>query len=254
MKRILLLGALALLFWMKTDAQEQRFRLGFQASPTFSWLDSDDKFINSSGTSLGLRLGMRGDYFFAEKYALTSGIGFGFNQGGTLLHDTGGELWPRSDLSNESLRVLPDGVKLKYNIRYVEVPFGLKMFTNEIMRDMRFFFEVPVIILGIKSNAIGDISGASQTGQNSEDENIDKDVNLFNLSWGLGGGIEYNVRGSSKGDTNLFAGFFFNQGFTDVTDDRAVKYVDDGNGNITTEAEDSNGIIRAITIYVGVMF
>ena len=254
MKRTIFLAVLATLLCLNTEAQDQRFRLGFQASPTFTWLDSNDKFINSSGTSLGLRLGMRGDYFFAEKYAITSGIGFGFNQGGTLLHDVGGELWPRSELSNESLRVLPDGVKLKYSIRYVEVPFGLKMFTNEIMRDMRFFFEVPVLILGIKSNAIGDIEGASQTNQNSEDENIGKDVNLFNLSWGLGGGVEYNVRGSSKGDTNLFAGFFFNQGFTDVTDNRAVKYVDDGAGNIVTEEEDSTGIIRGITIYLGVMF
>jgi len=253
MKRIFVLFFAILGFAAPTDAQTQGFRLGFQASPTFSWLDSDDKFINSSGSNLGLRLGLKGEYFFAEKYAFTSGINFAFNQGGTLLHDVGGKFWSKSDLSSENLLVLPDGVKLKYSIRYVEVPFGLKLFTNELFRDFRFFFEVPVVILGIRSDAIGDIEGASSTMQNSEDENIDRDVNLLNLSWGLGGGVEYNVRGGSSGSTNLFAGFFFNQGFTDVTDDAAEKYIDDGMGGITIEPEDSNGIIKAVTIYLGVM-
>ena len=254
MKRLVAVLALLLCFWFAGHAQELRF--GFQASPTFTWLDSDDKFINSSGSNLGLKLGIRGEYFFAEKYAFFAGLGFGFNQGGTLLHDVGGIFWPDSDLSDEDLRDLSraEDVKLKYSIRYVEVPFGLKLVTNEILRDFRFFFEVP-ITLGVRGPARGDILGSGSLMKNSEDEDIRKDVNIFNASWGLGMGAEYNIRGSSKGDTNLLLGIFYSQGFLDVTSDKnAVKKIRQTSGEFISEDEDSVGTIRGITIMVGVMF
>lgn len=228
-------------------------RFGFQASPTFFWMDTDDKFINQSGTALGLKLGVRGEAFFAEKYAFTYGLGFSFNSGGTLLHDTGGRFWTKSELSSEAFRELPDNVKLKYSIRYVELPFSFKMLTNEIFRDFRFFFEAPVISLGIRAQGRGDISGAGDL--NVEDENINKDVNLFNLSWGLGAGAEYNVRGNTTGDTNLMFGLFYEQGFTDVTDNDAMKLTKDDMGVIIMEeAEDSRAVIRGLRIFVGVIF
>ena len=228
-------------------------RFGFQVSPTIFWLDSDDKFINQNGTNLGLKLGVKGEYFFAEKYALTGGIGFSFNSGGTLLHDQGGRFWTKSDLSSEDYRILPDGVKLGYNIRYVEMPFSLKLLTNEVFRDFRFFFEAPVITLGIRAQARGDITSAGDL--NVEDENIAKDVQLFNMSWGLGAGAEYNVRGNTKGDTNLLLGVFYEQGFADVTDNAAVKEErDELGGLLSEEPEDSRAVIRGIRIYLGVNF
>ena len=39
-----------------------------------------------------------GEKYFAENYAFSFGIGFAFNQGGTLKHDVGGNLWPNSQL------------------------------------------------------------------------------------------------------------------------------------------------------------
>lgn len=251
-------AVLMLLAIGSASAQTGNFRFGFQTSPTLTWLDSDNKFINSNGTNLGLRLGMRGDYFFGNsgKYALSSGIGFAFNQGGTLLHDRGGILLSKSELSSETLRVLPDMVELKYSVRYIEVPVGLLMLTDQIFRDFRFFFNVPYLTFGFKSQAIGDIMGASATGQNSEDENIKKDVNAFHFTWGIGGGAEYNIRGNSKGDTNIYLGIFYNQGFTDITDDKATTYVsrDEFGNPVEVEEEDSIGTIRGLTLQFGVMF
>ncbi|MBR9919886.1 MAG: PorT family protein [Bacteroidetes bacterium] len=248
-----LIAIVVFLFLLSHDISAQGMRFGFQASPTFFWLDTDDKLVNQSGTNLGLKLGVKGESFFAEKYAFTYGIGFAFNSGGTLLHDNGGRFWTKSDLTNESYRELPDGVKLKYDIRYVEMPFSFKMLTNEIFRDFRFFFEAPVITLGVRTQARGDISSAGE--KNVEEENIKEDVNLFNLSWGLGAGAEYNIRGNSAGDTNLMFGIFYDQGFTDVTDNDAVKYVVGDNGvDIVEEPEDSRAVIRGFRIYLGVMF
>jgi hypothetical protein len=242
-----------LAFFIAEEAQAQgTMRFGFQSSPAFFWLDTDDKFISQSGTNLGLKLGVRGESFFAEKYALTYGIGFSFNSGGTLLHDQGGRFWTKSELTSEIYRELPDNVKLKYSVRYVEMPFSFKMLTNEVFRDFRFFFEAPVITLGIRSQARGDIEGAGE--RNVEEENIAKDVNLINMSWGLGAGAEYNIRGNTKGDTNLMFGIFYEQGFTDVTDNAAMQLSVDDMGNVTETPEDSRAVIRGLRIHLGVIF
>ena len=63
---------------------QQSFRFGIQASPTITWMSSADKKINGNGTNVGLKLGVVGESYFAENYAFTFGIGFAFNQGGTL--------------------------------------------------------------------------------------------------------------------------------------------------------------------------
>ena len=238
--------------WVKMPRAQTNFRFGFQVSPSFSWMDSDDKKINSNGNNLGLKLGARGEFFFAERYAIVSGLGFYFNTGGTMLYETGGVFWPKSDLSSEDYRVLPAEVDLKYSIRYVEVPLSLKLLTPDIGRDLKVFVEIPAFFIGFRSQARGDISKAGNLDTNDED--IRKDVIPLSLSWGAGAGGEYILRGSSGGDTNILFGVFYQQGFTDVTTNKAIKYVDDGQGGIKEEAEDSKAIIRAITIHLGVMF
>jgi hypothetical protein len=261
MRRILFLTLCFLFVWIgsgqaQITPQYVRYqtplRFGFQSSPTLYWMNSDARTINPSGNNLGLRLGVKSEYYFRDKYAFTTGLGFAFNSGGTLLHDRGGRFWTRSELSSEDLRELPAGTKLKYALRYIEVPVSLKMVTNEVFRDVRFFFEAPVITLGFRSQARGDISGAGNL--NSEDENIQRDVNLFNFAWGLGGGIEYNVRGTSKGDTNILVGVFYQNGFTDVTNNRAVQFVPDEMGGFTERRENSRALIYGISLYLGVMF
>jgi len=219
------------------------FRFGIQASPSFSWMGTDDNTINSNGTSLGLRLGMVGEYYFAENYAFTGGLNFAFNQGGTLRHDTGGNFWTKSELSNpdfnNSETALPDGVNLKYSIQFVEIPIGLKMRTQEF-GYLRYYAELPIFTIGIKTQAVGDITG---TDVMTEKENIKSDVNPLNISWGLGGGIEYTINSS----TSLVGGVYYSQGFLDLTTDQgAIK----NNGS----AEDSKGTSRNITIRIGVLF
>lgn len=218
---------------------EKELRLGFQLSPSFSWMTTDDNFINGNGTNLGLKLGMMGEYYFRENYAIVSGLNFAFNQGGTLKHEQGGNFWPKSELSDLALNDLPDGVNLKYHIQYLEIPFGLKMRTREF-GYLRYFAEIPVFSLGFKLQARGDVKGTS--GSNIERENITEDVNLFNLTWGFGGGIQYAL----SQNTALIAGIIYRQGFTDVTDDAALK------ADMTRE--NSKGRINSITVRFGFLF
>ncbi len=250
MKKFIFFLCLFALWTSRGNAQSD-FRFGFQVSPSFSWMDSDDKQISSNGSNLGLKLGARGEFFFAERYAIVSGLGFHFNAGGTMLYEIGGEFWPNSDLSSEDYRILPAEVDLKYSIRYVEVPLSLKLLTPDIGRDLKMFVEIPAFFIGFRSQARGDISKAGNLDTNDED--IRKDVIPLSLSWGAGAGGEYILRGSSGGDTNILFGVFYQQGFMDVTK-KAVKHIDDGQGGVVSEPYDDNAVIRAITIHLGVMF
>ncbi|MEM1319125.1 MAG: outer membrane beta-barrel protein [Bacteroidota bacterium] len=247
MKKIAAIGAFLFLLLNANYAQE--FRFGFQVSPNFTWMSSDDNRINGNGTNLGLKLGMLGEKYLDDdgRYAIVSGIGFAFNQGGTLQHDIGGNFWPNSELSRPELNnndnALPDGVNLKYGLQFVEIPFALKMRTQEF-GYIRYFVEIPRFVLGINTQAQGDISGEGNV--DTEDENINDDVNFFNFSWGIGGGLEYTI----NDNTALVGGIFFQQGFLDLTDDAGRKALGAGE----TVAEDSRGTISNITIRIGVMF
>ncbi len=224
------------------EFDENKLRLGFQLSPSFSWMSTDDNLINGNGTNLGLKLGMVSEYYFQENYAIVSGLSFAFNQGGTLRHVEGGNFWTKSELSDLALNDLPAGVNLKYHIQYLEIPFGLKMRTREF-GYLRYFAEIPLFSLGFKLQARGDVEGTSTLDR--ERENITEDVNLFNLTWGFGGGVQYALSES----TALVGGIIYRQGFTDVTDDAAMKII-----GMETTRENSKGIIKSLTIRFGLLF
>ncbi len=226
-------------------AQFNDVRFGLQASPTFSWMSANNNRINSSGTNLGLKLGMLGEFYFRENYAFSTGIGFGFNQGGTLQHEWEGFYWGDSyrQLTTDTLP-LPSMTKLKYNIQFLEIPLGLKMRTREF-GFIRYFLE-PAITLGIKTQAKGTLTGRN-LGDEFEDINIESEVNALNLAWGITGGIEYSLSET----TALVGGIGFQVGFTDITKDSGTEINPD-----TGIESDENSVGKAhnITIRIGVLF
>ena len=200
------------------SAQENRFRYGFQASPTWSWLQSDDKKLEGNDPNWGLKLGVTGEYFFSPTFAFIGGLGLGFNQGGTIISNYDKAVhWGDSDLSSNSLDTLSRGAQLHYRLNYVEIPFGFKarFGTNEDSR-IKFWLEAPVFTLSFMTKALGDIRGTNN--QNSEDEVIRDDVKGLSLAWGLGGGIEYEI----ATNTTAYTGLSFQRQFTDVTGDSSV--------------------------------
>ena len=114
MKKIVAFTAFFAFFIFQIKGQGD-LRFGFQASPVFSWLTSDDNRVNTNGLNApGLKLGVVGEYYFRENYAIFGGAGFAFNHGGTLLHDNGGELWNRSQTTFTEVPELSD---FEYNIQ-----------------------------------------------------------------------------------------------------------------------------------------
>lgn len=248
MKKIAFMLLLCCCFAQQAAAQ---FRFGVQASPTWSWVKSDEKFLENSGANWGAKLAVTGEKYFHNNYALFSGIGFAFNHGGFLQSNYNRyRPWTGSDLSvqlGEADSIsLPANSKVHYRLRYVEIPFGFKMRggSNEDS-PLKFFAEAPVITLGFLTKAIGDIRGAGSK-LDTQDENIREDVNGLSLSWGCGGGIEYEL----ATHTTLVAGLFFQNQFTDMSQKaRARREV---SSDWTDEKAKSS--FRSLTLRVGVYF
>jgi hypothetical protein len=226
------------------------FRFGMNASPSFSWMKSNDKLIESAGTNLGLKLAVQGENYFTPNYAVFSGIGFNFNAGGTVQYGYAQSIpWPQSPLTvliNDTLS-LPQDVKLHYRTTYVEIPVGLRMRGGTSTdAPISYFIEAPVFTLGIVTKALGDIRGATNN-FNTEDEDIRDDVNGLSLSWGLGAGIEYEMAANAT----LVAGLYYQNQFTDLTSDKA-RVFDSLRGS--WRDEDSKTSFRAFTVRIGVYF
>lgn len=230
-------------FALAQDAQAQAFRLGFQTSPTWSWMNTSDKRLEGVGSNWGLKLGALFDYYFTTKLAFTTGLGFGFNQGGNIQngYETA-SLWPKSELSNEIFRVVPSNTKLHYRLTYVEIPLGLKMRTGS-EKQLEYYIEAPVFTLGFLTRAQGDIRG---TDPSTEDEDIRKDVKGLSLAWGFGAGVEYLL-----GSVRAVGGFVFQKQFTDATGDGNVQKV---NGDPTLTADKSKGNIGLFGLRLAVFF
>lgn len=243
MKKIVIILCFLGFFLSKSEAQNE-IRFGFQFSPTLSWMKTDAKRIdNNGGLILGAKLGAVGEYYFRENYSIASGIGFAFNHSGRLKYQDEGAYWVNSDLSIPGLDTLAAGVNLKYNLQYVEIPLALKL-RSGYFGTFRVYAELPIIYIGFKTQAKGSIGGNSP-GPNTEKENISPDVGFFNLSWGLGGGFEYEL--GSK--TSLVGGLYYQQGFSDVTKDDGFT-IRDG----IERRENSKATIGAVVIRMGVMF
>jgi len=220
------------------SAQMQNLRFGFDFSPTISWMTTNDNQIERNGLNLGMKIRTLAEFHLLESYSITSGIGMAINQGSGLQHKKGGNLL-KTTLSDDQYSNLPDNVRINYHIRYIEIPIGFKMRTNEF-GFFRYYFHLPIFTLGIRTRATGDIAGTNL--DPTTKENFTDVTSLFNLSYGFGMGLEYSLTSS----TSMIAGFAFQQGIADVTDDRGTKN--------TGKSENSKGTIGAIEFRVGLLF
>ena len=246
-----LLTALALAAATVASAQSPmdftQFRFGLNLSPSISWINTDDNRISRDGTALGIKIAAQAQYFFAPNYAIETGIGFHFNTGGTLLSRYPGRFFDES-LGTNSPYNSPGGtptgdVRLDYSITYLEVPFALRLHTREF-GFVRYYVQAPAFTLGIRTGATANISGG---GINVKEEDLDitKEVTPFALSWGFGGGAEYEVGGG----TVLIAGLQFQRVFTDVTKDGGEELYVGRERN-----DDPKAQINSLTLWLGVVF
>ncbi len=232
--------------------QDRAFRLGFQTGPMVSWINSNDNLIIKNGGNLGLKLGTTADIFFSESYSLSLGCHLGFHQGGEFQYEIGGNFLPESDLSDPILnsgdKPLPDGVRIRYRLQYLEIPVGLKLRSKEI-GYIRYYVEAPIFTFSVLTRGRGDIETSDFS---FEKENIYKDLVVPNVFWGLGAGLEYAI----SQHNSLVAGLYFQSGLFDFTRDKGhrARPNPDVIPAYILEKENSRATVSNLTLRLGIIF
>jgi hypothetical protein len=236
-------------FMAATTAQDLHF--GFQLSPSWSWLGTDNTRINGTGSALGLKLGLIAEKRFSESYAISTGIGFHFNTGGVVRFTLPGKLWTNSydnfDTKPGVRDTFAKDSRLRYSISFLEIPIGLKMRTAETGNHIRWFAE-PQLTLAFRTNAKGAIASANPI-PDQEKIPIKGEVAGAMLSWGIGAGGEYII----ANNTAIVVGLYYQNGFTDVTKDGS-SFMYDPTVTGGQREDNSKGTIKSITLRLGVMF
>lgn len=237
--------------------QDRPVRIGFQTSPVFSWINANDNLIIRNGGNFGLKLGTTADIFFKDNYSFTMGLNLGFHQGGEFLYEIGGNYLPESELSDPLLqsgdKPLPDGVKIRYNLQYLEFPLGLKIRSKEF-GYIKYFVEAPIFTFSFLTRGRGDIKAEDIF---KERENIYKDLTIANIFWGLGAGIEYSISQNNA----LVGGIYFQNGLFDFTHDKGKRAIEnpdedpnDPADDYFVQREDSRATVSNLTIRIGILF
>lgn len=97
-------------------SQDQPVRLGLKISPIISWMNPNEKDYSANGSSVGFSFGFVSEFRLAEHYAISTGFNFSF-LGGILK-------FPYAQSADTG------SMNRKYNFRYLEIPFMLKMKTK----------------------------------------------------------------------------------------------------------------------------
>ncbi len=252
--------ALAFGFFLAIQGIVSAQRVCVQASPTWSWMKTTDKLIESSGSNWGLKFGVLGEFPVGfgnnrntdnsdKKIALILGLTLDLNHGGTLINGySQGVFWPKTDLSSPLLDTLPKDAKLHYRNTFLEVPFGLRLKTDPIGRmgdvDTRIYFELP-FTLNFRLKSLGDIRGTAAV--QTEDEDIRKEVHGLGFCWGFGAGLEFDMPQSGA----IVAGLAFQQLLTDLTTDDGAVY---DSKAMTWKKENSRGSFLNMALRLAYFF
>ena len=203
MKKYLFIAILALIS-VKAFSQNTRFTVF--VDPEFSWMSSDLKAVESDGSKFGVNIGLNVDKFFAQNYALMTGISID-NTGGNLTFDNEEKL----KISGPDT-ILNAGSTVHYKLQYINIPLGLKLKTNEI--GYLTFFTHLGVNGGINIKATGEVDDFEL-----DNENISEEIKLFNLGYYIGAGVEYSIGGNSA----IILGLTYTNGFIDITTDNDNK-------------------------------
>lgn len=205
MKQFTLLIVLMVFFFNSWG--QARIRLTFSASPTVNWMNSSNRDIDRQNVVLGYDFGLNGDIYFTENdnYSLLTGLQI-INSGGRIAYRAA-QAFPFAG------ETLPQNSEIRYRLRYMEVPFNIRLRTDEFHRV--YYWGLFGLSAMVNIGARGD----------SEDRvlwksTIHDEINLFNVGMNVGVGFDYDLGGSNS----LSAGLIFQNGLSDVTTDN---YFDD---------------------------
>jgi hypothetical protein len=201
---------------------QKHIRLSFTGSPSVNWMGTDNSAADREKSILGYDFGLNGDFYFSEdeRYSLLTGL---------LITNIGGEIAYRgnSDFSFAGV-TLPAVSKIKYRLRYVEIPLAIKLKTDHFQRTSYWGLFGLSTMLNIASK------GTSDNGLLKK-SSINEEIGLLNLAMNVGIGFDYDLGGSNSVSTGLI----FQNGLIDVT---------------TNNSFSDKTIINSLKLKIGLIF
>ena len=202
MKRILIVCLLLVAFGTLGYSQQKPFLFGFKVGPNIGWIRPDAEDYERESVEPGFAWGFLADFFLMENYY----IGTGFN----IVYLNGNLKYPHGmKMGGDTLT--PGTLQRKYKLKYVEIPVVFKMKTRDFGK-FRFYGQIGLgtsFLIGAKA----DDKFTADNGAVVEEENdIENEITFVRESLILGVGAQYSLGGSSA----IFAGFTFDNGFTDI--------------------------------------
>jgi len=199
MKRTALFIIFLIIVSQETEINAQQ-SIGFKvhAEPLAGWFSSHDSDVAGRSAKAGFNFGVTFNKYFHGNYAFSTGLSL-ITAGGNISYSDTIML----KLKNP-VEILPKN-KLAYSIKYLSVPVGLKLKSNQI-GYVSIFTNIGLdqkFILG------GKIEVPSR---NIAKENADNLLRRLSMGYHVIGGIEYSLGGSSA----IVLGIRFDSNFTDI--------------------------------------
>lgn len=252
MKKSLLIVGLMLAMSLTMSAQESVFAFGFKFGPSFDWTGSKTSTALNQGVKTGFDLGVVAEYYFAENYAIVTGVNVDFLRGQYNYEDM------RNISAIDTITDYQLGtVGRQFKSTVYEIPLMLKMVTPELGNlPLRAFAQV--------GGAFGytqrvKVQDTFTLGDINDDEYrvTDGEYNPFHASLRIGAGAEYALIES----TRVFAGIYFSHDFLNnissggqgLLNSNYRKYYN-GDKNLGEREHDLSLLQNRIGIEFGILF
>lgn len=237
----------------------RKTRLGLFIAPNNSWMKptsskSNDGLylVDRDGSKVGYSWGLMVDHFFAENYGISTGVQL--NTTGGIINAT----YDPTKLPNPLTAGIVKSAKMDYRLQYFEVPFGLKLLSDDLSGGVRIFGNIGVtaaINIGKRGTytvtytdtVTGNPTAIQDYTIDGENERLRGGLSILPVLFqmNLGAGMEYQITQKMS----LYLGLFFNNGFApDVTKPNELKM--DYRGEFT----DGNVRLNNLSLKVGMFF
>jgi len=257
-------------FAQAANTPTNKFRLGFKVSPNISWLASDNANMTVGDKSLQFGYGLNFDIFFAENYA----IGTGLN-----INNTGGKYsyfaeYTGDDINDQGVAISNMKqvglISRDLRLQYLQIPLTFKMKTNEIgyitywgqfglglNMNLKALSDDEIDFLSYQDKTTLDWVTSNRLSSSASSQDIKNEVNIFSSNLIFAAGIEYNL----SGNTSILAGLTFQNGFTDAFKGNGVAKDQSTNSPIfnsdagkTPKTFELSGLPNYVELNIGILF
>jgi len=251
MKKNLLFIGLLLAMSLTASAQYKGFSFGFKVGPSFDWTGSKTGAAVNQQVKLGCDLGLVAEYYFAENYAIVTGVNVNFVRGRYSFEDM------RNISATDTITDYQLGtVDRQFKTTIYEIPLMLKLVTPQLGNlPLRAYAQVGGAfgythrVKVMDTFTLGDINDTDYRATDGE-------FNPFHASLRIGAGAEYTLVESMR----VFAGVYFSHDFINSISSGALgitsnyrKYYG-GNSELGARDLELNVLQNRVCVEFGIFF